>query len=64
MRLRVQRSVEGPRLVGDGDDVELANRFLSHLAVRNYADASCRGYAYDLSTFCAFWTSAGCGWVR
>jgi site-specific recombinase XerD len=54
MRLRVQRSVEGPRLVGDGDDVELANRFLSHLAVRNYADASCRGYAYDLLNFLRF----------
>jgi len=54
MRLSVQRSAEGHRLAGDGDDVELANRFLAHLAVRNYADASCRGYAYDLLNFLRF----------
>jgi integrase/recombinase XerC len=59
MPLGVQQSTDGHRLVGDGADVELANGFLAHLAVRNYAVASCRGYAYDLLNFLRFLADRG-----
>ncbi len=39
---------------GSGDDVELANRFLQHLASRNFAVVSRRAYAYDLLNFFRF----------
>ena len=35
--MRVERSAEGFRLAGGGDDVALVNRFLVHLSVRNFA---------------------------
>src|SRR5664280_1175933 len=59
MPLGVQQSTDGHRLVGDGADVELANGFLAHLAVRNHAVASCRGYAYDLLNFLRFLADRG-----
>lgn len=54
MQLSVQRSAEGHLLVGAGADVALANRFLTHLATRNYAAATRRAYAYDLLNFFRF----------
>jgi hypothetical protein len=48
MGLRVEAAADGHRLVGPGDDVELANRFLDHLVGRNFALAALRAYAYDL----------------
>lgn len=59
MDLRVQAAVEGPRLVGDGPDVELANRFLAHLSTRNFAVATRRAYAYDLLNFGRFCAERG-----
>lgn len=54
MELRVQRDEEGHRLVGLGQDVELANRFLAHLVGRNFALATRRAYAFDLLNFLRF----------
>jgi integrase/recombinase XerC len=54
MRLQVERDGEGARLVGDGDDVVLANRFLEHLSIRNFATATRRAYAYDVLNFLRF----------
>ena len=51
MRLRVEATESGHRLAGDGVDVELVNRFLEHLSVRNFATATRRAYAYDLLVF-------------
>ncbi len=45
MRLQVEGTADGARLVGDGDDVGLVNRFLEHLTVRNFAAATRRAYA-------------------
>lgn len=59
MDLHVQRGADGHRLVGGGDDVELANRFLVHLAARNFAAASRRAYAYDLLNFLRFLGEGG-----
>ncbi len=39
---------------GSGADFELANKFLRHLASRNFAVASRRAYAYDLLNFFRF----------
>src|SRR5512135_2746131 len=47
-------TVEGHRLIGDGDDVELVNRFLAHLGTRNFSPATRRAYAYDLLNFLRF----------
>jgi integrase/recombinase XerC len=57
--LSVQRSIEGHRLVGAGTDVELANRFLTHLGTRNFAPATRRAYAYDLLNFLRFLAGRG-----
>ncbi|MGE5762829.1 MAG: tyrosine-type recombinase/integrase [Mycobacterium leprae] len=46
--------VRAERLVGDGPDVELANRFLAHLGSRNFSSATCRAYAYDVLNFFRF----------
>ena len=54
MEFRVERSPQGHRLVGDGVDVELVNRFLAHLVGRNFAAATRRAYAYDLLNFLRF----------
>jgi site-specific recombinase XerD len=54
MLLRVDRTEDGHRLAGEGVDVELVNRFLTHLAVRNFAAATLRAYAYDLLIFGRF----------
>src|SRR5215204_1459075 len=54
MTLRVEPAADGHRLVGPGGDVELANRFLAHLAGRNFAAATRRAYAYDVLSFLRF----------
>ena len=54
MTLRVEPAADGHRLVGPGVDVELANRFLAHLAGRNFAAATRRAYAYDVLSFLRF----------
>jgi len=52
--LRVVAAADGHRLVGSGVDVELVNRFLTHLAGRNFAAATRRAYAYDVLSFIRF----------
>ncbi|MGH3966133.1 MAG: tyrosine-type recombinase/integrase [Pseudonocardiaceae bacterium] len=59
MRLLVEATETGHRLVGDGADVELVNRFLEHLSVRNFASATRRAYAYDLLNFARFCAERG-----
>lgn len=59
MRLGVHATETGHRLVGDGVDVELVNRFLEHLSVRNFASATRRAYAYDLLNFGRFCAERG-----
>src|SRR5215204_2772902 len=54
MTLRVEPAADGHRLVGPGVDVELANRFLAHLAGRNFPAATRRAYAYDVLSFLRF----------
>ena len=54
MRLQVEATETGHRLVGNGVDVELINRFLKHLLTRNFAAATRRAYAYDLLIFGRF----------
>jgi integrase/recombinase XerC len=54
VKLAVVRSGTGHRLEGDGPLVEVANRFLAHLEVREFAAATTRGYAYDLLNFGRF----------
>ena len=54
MDLRVVVGGGGHRLAGGWPDVELANRFLEHLSVRNFAAATRRAYAYDLLNFARF----------
>jgi site-specific recombinase XerD len=54
MRLRVEATETGRRLAGAGVDVELMNRFLEHLSVRNFAAATGRAYAYDMLIFSRF----------
>src|SRR5262245_54818405 len=45
---------EGWRLDGAWRDVEVANRFLAHLAARAFSPATVRAYAYDLVNFGRF----------
>jgi integrase/recombinase XerC len=54
MDLHVSADLGGQRLVGDGADVELINRFLEHLSARNFSAATRRAYAYDLLNFARF----------
>jgi integrase/recombinase XerC len=49
----------GHRRVGDGVDVGLVNRFLTHLSVRSFATATRRAYAYDLLVFGRFCAERG-----
>jgi site-specific recombinase XerD len=44
----------GHRLEGGGGDVDLVNRFLSHLGSRAFSPATVRAYAYDLLNFLRF----------
>ena len=59
MELRVVADAAGHRLVGPGGDVEQVNRFLAHLAGRNFAAATVRAYAFDLLSFLRFCTETG-----
>lgn len=59
MRLQVEATEAGHRLVGDGVDVELINRFLKQLSTRNFATATRRAYAYDLLIFGRFCAERG-----
>jgi site-specific recombinase XerD len=59
MELRVEAATDGHRLVGPGGDVELVNRFLAHLSVRNLAAATRRAYAFDLLSFLRFCEETG-----
>jgi integrase/recombinase XerC len=59
MRLQVEATEAGHRLVGDGVDVELINRFLNHLSTRSFATATRRAYAYDLLIFARFCAERG-----
>jgi integrase/recombinase XerC len=59
MELSVRRGPSGHVLVGVGDDVELVNRFLEHLSVRNFSVATRRAYAFDLLNFLRFCTARG-----
>ena len=54
MDVRVGRTDDGYRLVGEGDDVEAANGFLTHLAARQFSPLTVRAYAYDLLNFFRF----------
>lgn len=42
------------QIVGPGDDVVLANRYLDHLATRSFAAATVRTYAFHLLSFLRF----------
>ncbi len=54
MGLQVHDGPGGHVLVGPGEDVELANRFLAHLSTRCFAPATRRAYAFDLLSFLRF----------
>ena len=53
-QVRVVDGQQGHRLVGDGELVERANRFLDHLVVRSFSPATVRAYAFDLANFAGF----------
>ena len=59
MVLQVRHERDGHVLVGSGEDVELANRFLEHLSTRCFAPATRRAYAFDLLSFLRFCTERG-----
>lgn len=61
MGLAVVRLEEGHRLVGDGDDVVLANRFLDHLSARRFSSSTVRAYAFDVLNFLRFCSDRGIG---
>ena len=52
--VRVVRSVDGHRLVGDGAVVVAGNSFLEHLVVRRFSPATVRAYAFDVANFAGF----------
>jgi site-specific recombinase XerD len=52
--IRVVRSVEGHRLVGDCAVVWVGNGFLEHLSVRRFSPATVRAYAFDVANFAGF----------
>lgn len=62
MAVIVIRVDETHRLDGDGGLVEIGNRWLAHLEVRNYSPATVRGYAFDLVSLGRFLEDAGIGW--
>ena len=51
LELRVQSTVDGYALVGDGAPVGLVNEFLGYLSDRNYSRQTVRAYAFDLLDF-------------
>lgn len=51
------------RLVGDAGLVEIGNRWLAHLEVRQFSPATVRGYAYDLVCLARFLDDAGIAWA-
>src|SRR5690606_20503810 len=59
MDLRVQATPQGYRVLGAGEDPDQVNAFLDHLAVRNFAVATRRAYAYDLLSFLRFCGDVG-----
>lgn len=52
------------RLAGESSVVRLANRWLAHLEVRQFASGTVRGYAYDVVCFARFLNEAGIGWCE
>ena len=62
--VRVVRSGEGHRLVGDGAVVVAGNSFLEHLVVRRFSPATVRAYAFDVANFGASSLSGCWGWRR
>lgn len=54
MQQCVISTIDGHRVRGPGGDVELVNRFLSHLGSRAFSPATVRAYAYDLVNFLRF----------
>lgn len=58
MELHVTRTDGGPRLEGpdsdDDVDVDVANRFLTHLGARAFSPATVRAYAFDVLNFLRF----------
>lgn len=52
------------RLAGDAALVGIGNRWLGHLAVRQFSPATVRGYAYDLLCLARFLDDAGIGWTE
>lgn len=59
MDVRVKAAAGQHRLVGANGDVDLVNRFLEHLSVRNFARATRRAYAFDLLSFLRFCDESG-----
>jgi site-specific recombinase XerD len=59
MGLQVHDGPGGHVLVGQGEDVELANRYLEHLSTRCFAPATRRAYAFDLLSFLRFCAERG-----
>ena len=59
MHLAVVRMQCTCRLDGDGELVELANRYLNHLESRSFSAATVRAYAYDLLNFGRFLDQRG-----
>jgi integrase/recombinase XerC len=52
--VRVARTDDGYRLIGDGEGVDAANGFLAHLTARQFSSATVRAYAYDVLNFFRF----------
>lgn len=62
MAICVTRTDGVHRLVGDAGIVEIGNRWLAHLEVRQFSPATVRGYAYDLVCLARFLDDAGIAW--
>lgn len=54
MDITVACGSDGHRLVGGGPTIEVINRFLAHLGVREFSPVSVRAYAFDLCNFARF----------
>jgi integrase/recombinase XerC len=61
MGMQVQLGKDGHRLHGAGGDVDLVNRFLTHLAARGFSPATVRAYAFDILNFLRFCAARGLG---